>query len=52
MLWNVAITLALLWAIGLATSHELDGFIHVLIVVAGVLLLVNIIKDRFYQASR
>ena len=51
MLWNTSITFALLWAIGLATSHVLGGFIHVLIVVAAVLLLVQLVKDRFYQAS-
>jgi hypothetical protein len=51
MLWNTAIAFAVLWAIGLATSHVLGGFIHVLIAVAVALLLVQIIRDRFYQAS-
>ena len=44
MLWTIAIIFVLLWALGLITSYTMGGFIHVLIVLAGVLLLVRIIK--------
>ena len=43
MLSTTAIILALLWALGLATSYTLGGFIHVLPVVA-ILILVRIIR--------
>ena len=51
MLWTIAIILILLWALGLATSYTLSGWIHVLVVVAVALLLLRIIKGRFYQES-
>jgi hypothetical protein len=43
MLWTIAIIFILLWALGLATSHTLGGFIHVLVIPAVTLLLVRII---------
>ena len=44
MLWTIAIILILLWALGLATSFTLGGFIHVLVGAAVVLLLIRIIQ--------
>jgi len=44
MLWTIAIIFALLWVLGLVTSHTLGGFVHLLLVVALVLFLVRIIK--------
>jgi hypothetical protein len=44
MLWAIAIIFALLWALGLATSITLGGFIHVLAGAAIALLLLRIIK--------
>lgn len=45
MLWNLAIILALLWAIGLVTSYTLGGFIHVLVVAAIVLVMIRIVQN-------
>ncbi len=46
MLWTVAVVLLVLWALGLVTSYTMGGFIHILIVVAVVMLLVNLISGR------
>jgi hypothetical protein len=46
MLWTFAVIFALLWVLGLITSHTLGGFLHVLIILAVALLLVRIIKGR------
>jgi len=42
----VAIVLIVLWALGLVTSYTLGGFIHILIVVAVIIVLVQFIQGR------
>lgn len=46
MLWTVAVVLLVLWALGLVTSVTLNGFIHVLLVVAVIAVLMNLIGGR------
>ncbi|MBS1154311.1 MAG: hypothetical protein H6R07_235 [Proteobacteria bacterium] len=46
MLYTIAIVLLVLWLLGLVTSYTLGGFIHILIVVAVVMILVNLISGR------
>jgi len=46
MLWIIAVTLIVLWLLGLVTSHTMGGFIHILLVVAVVVVLVRIISGR------
>jgi len=46
MLYTVAVILVILWLIGLLTSYTMGGFIHVLLVIAIVVILVNIISGR------
>jgi hypothetical protein len=46
MLWTLAVVLLVLWALGLVSSYTLGGFIHVLLVVAIVMVLVNLISGR------
>jgi hypothetical protein len=35
-----------LWALGLVTSYTMGGFIHLLLVVAIIMVLVNVISGR------
>lgn len=46
MLWTIAVVLVVLWFLGLVTSYTLNGFIHVLLVVAVVAVLIRIIQGR------
>ena len=46
MLWTVAVILFVLWALGLITSYTMGGFIHVLLVIAIVVVLINVIQGR------
>lgn len=46
MLWTIFVVLLVMWLLGLATSYTLGGFIHILLVVAVVILLLNIIQGR------
>jgi hypothetical protein len=46
MLMTIAIILIILWLLGLVSSYTLGGFIHILLVIAVVVLLVNFIGGR------
>ena len=46
MLYTIAVVLLVLWLLGLVTSYTLGGFIHVLLVFAVVMVLVNLISGR------
>jgi hypothetical protein len=46
MLYTIAIVLLVLWALGLVSAYTLGGFIHILLVFALVILLVQIIQGR------
>ncbi len=46
MLHTIAVILLILWLLGFVSSHTLGGFIHILLVVAVVVVLVNIIQGR------
>ena len=46
MLYTIAVVLLILWLLGLVTSYTLGGFIHILLVVAIVMVLVNLISGR------
>ena len=46
MLWTIFVVLLVLWALGVVSSYTLNGFIHILLVVALVVVLVRIIQGR------
>ena len=46
MLWTISIVLLVLWALGLVSSYTMDGYIHLLLVIAIVVVLVRIIQGR------
>jgi len=46
MLWTIALIMIILWALGLISNYTMGGFIHILLVVAVIVLLLNIIQGR------
>jgi hypothetical protein len=46
MLYTVAIILVVLWAVGLVSSYTMGGFIHLLLVVALIVIVVNFLTGR------
>ncbi len=46
MLYTIAVVLLILWLLGLLTSYTMGGFIHVLLVMAVVVVLINFITGR------
>ena len=46
MLYTIAAVLLILWLLGLVTSYTIGGLIHVLLVIAIVVILLNVIGGR------
>lgn len=46
MLYTIAVILVVLWILGLVSSYTMGGFIHVLLVIAIVMILIQVIQGR------
>ena len=46
MLWTIFVILLVLWLLGMVSSYTMGGFIHLLLVLAIVVVLINIIQGR------
>jgi len=46
MLWTIAVIMIVLWLLGMVSSYTMGGFVHLLLVIAVVMVLVNIIQGR------
>lgn len=46
MLWTIFVILLVLWLLGLVSSYTLGGYIHILLVIALVILVINLISGR------
>lgn len=52
MFYTIVVVLLLLWLLGIVTSYTLGGFIHILLVVAIAMFLLDIIAGRTYLTAR
>lgn len=46
MLWTIVAILLVLWLLGLATSYTVGGLIHILLVIAIIVAVVNLVQGR------
>lgn len=46
MLWTIFVVLLILWLLGFVSSYTLGGFIHLLLVLALVILVINLLSGR------
>jgi hypothetical protein len=46
MLWTIVVILLILWLLGLVTSYTLGGIIHIFLVIAVVVIVVNLLQGR------
>jgi hypothetical protein len=46
MLWTVAVVMFVLWLLGMVSSYTMNGFIHILLVLAIVTVLVRVIQGN------
>ena len=46
MLWTIAAVLLILWVLGLVSSYTMGGFIHILLIVALIVVVLDILQRR------
>ena len=46
MLWTIFVVLLVLWLIGMVSSYTMGGIIHLLLVIALVMLIINLVSSR------
>jgi hypothetical protein len=46
MLWTIAVILGVLWLLGMVSSYTMGGFLHVLLVLAVIVVLLNFFSGR------
>jgi len=46
MLYTIAVVLIILWLLGMVTGYTLGSFIHILLIIAVIMILVNLISGR------
>ena len=46
MLWTIFVILLVLWLLGLVTSYTMGGFIHILLVIAIVVVIIQLVQGR------
>ena len=46
MLWTIFVILLIMWALGLVTSYTMGGFVHILLVIALIVLVINLMQGR------
>ena len=46
MLWTIFVLLVVMWLLGMVSSYTLGGFIHLLLLLAIAVVLINIIQGR------
>ena len=46
MLWTICVILIVLWLLGMVTAYTMGGLIHILLVIAIIVVLVNVIGGR------
>ena len=46
MLWTIFVILLVLWLLGVVSSYTMGGFIHVLLIVAVILAVMQLVQGR------
>ena len=46
MLWTIFVILLVLWLLGLVSAYTLGGFIHLLLIIAVVVLVIQLLQGR------
>jgi hypothetical protein len=46
MLWTILVVLLILWLLGLVSGYTVGGFVHLLLVLALVILVINLLTGR------
>jgi hypothetical protein len=49
MLWTIAVVLIILWVLGLVSGYTLGNFIHVLLIIAIIVVVIQFIQGRRFE---
>jgi hypothetical protein len=49
MLWTIFVILLILWLLGLISGYTMGGVVHILLVIAIVVILIQVFKGRRRQ---
>ncbi len=46
MLYTIAVVMLILWLLGMVSSYTMGGFLHIFLVIAVVMILINLLSGR------
>lgn len=46
MLWTILVILLVLWLLGMVSGYTISGFVHLLLVLALVIFIINLLTGR------
>ncbi|MGI9012918.1 MAG: lmo0937 family membrane protein [Phycisphaerales bacterium] len=46
MLWTIAVIVAILWLVGMITANTFGGLLHILLVVALIVIIIQVLQGR------
>ena len=46
MLWTICVILLIVWLLGLVSGHAMGGVIHILLVIAIIVVVIQVIQGR------
>lgn len=46
MLWTIVVILLVMWLLGLVSSYTMGGFIHLLLVIAVIIIIINLVQGK------
>lgn len=46
MLWTIFVILLVMWLLGLVSSYTLGGYLHLLLLLAVIVLVINLVTGR------
>ena len=46
MLWTICVILLILWLLGLVSGYTMGGVVHILLVIAIIVLVVQVVQGR------
>jgi Family of unknown function (DUF5670) len=46
MLWTIVVILGVLWLLGMVSSYTMGGLVHILLILAIIIVLLNLIQGR------
>ncbi|MCW5943119.1 MAG: lmo0937 family membrane protein [Fimbriimonadaceae bacterium] len=46
MLWTIVLILGIMWILGMVTANTMGGLLHILLILAVIVVIVNLLRGR------